>query len=42
MRPSVALELHHDNIREIVLRHRVKNMRVFGSVLHGNGTINKK
>jgi predicted nucleotidyltransferase len=38
MRPSVALKLHRDSIREIALRHRVKNVRVFGSVLHGNDT----
>jgi predicted nucleotidyltransferase len=38
MRPSLALELYRDNIREIALRHRVKNVRVFGSVLHGDDT----
>jgi predicted nucleotidyltransferase len=37
-RPSHALELYRDNIREIALRHRVKNVRVFGSVLHGDDT----
>ncbi len=31
MRPSIAL-------RETALRHRVKNVRVFGSVLHGDDT----
>ena len=36
MRPSLALQVHRDAIREIVLRHRVKNVRVFGSVLHGD------
>ncbi|MFI3217501.1 MAG: nucleotidyltransferase domain-containing protein [Methylococcales bacterium] len=36
LRPSLALELHRDSIREIALRHRVKNARVFGSVLHGD------
>ncbi|MEI6706085.1 MAG: nucleotidyltransferase family protein [Methylococcales bacterium] len=35
---SHALELHRDSIREIALRHRVKNVRVFGSVLHGDDT----
>ncbi len=38
LRPSHALELHRDSIREIALRHRVKNVRVFGSVLHGDDT----
>lgn len=38
MRPSIALQTHRDAIREIALRHRVKNVRVFGSVLHGNDT----
>ena len=35
MRPSEALNLHRDRIREIVLSHRVTDLRVFGSVLHG-------
>jgi uncharacterized protein len=38
MRPSIALQNHRDAIREIALRHRVKNVRVFGSVLHGDDT----
>lgn len=38
MRPSVALQTHRDAIREIALRHRVLNVRVFGSVLHGDDT----
>ena len=38
MRPSIALQTHRDTIREIALRHRVKNVRVFGSVLHGDDT----
>lgn len=38
MRPSLALQTHRDAIREIALRHRVKNVRVFGSVLHGDDT----
>lgn len=38
MRPSIALQTHRDAIREIALRHRVKNVRVFGSVLHGGDT----
>ena len=38
MRPSEALELHRDRIREIALSHRVTNPRVFGSVLRGEDT----
>lgn len=38
MRPSQALNSHRDAIREIALRHRVTNVRVFGSVLHGDDT----
>jgi predicted nucleotidyltransferase len=38
MRPSLALELHRDRIREIALSHRVNNVRVFGSVVHGEDT----
>ena len=40
MRPSDALNLHRDRIREIVLSHRVTDPRVFGSVLHGEDTEN--
>jgi uncharacterized protein len=40
MRPSEALNLHRDRIREIVLSHRVTDPRVFGSVLHGEDTEN--
>ena len=38
MRPSIALETHREAIREIALRHRVTNVRVFGSALHGDDT----
>ncbi|MFI3158124.1 MAG: nucleotidyltransferase family protein [Methylococcaceae bacterium] len=38
MRPSLALQIHRDAVRDIVLSHRVKNVRVFGSVLHGDDT----
>ena len=40
MRPSLALQTHREAIREIALRHRVTNVRVFGSVLHGDDTEN--
>lgn len=36
MKPSQALDLHRQAIREIVLKHRVLAPRVFGSVLHGD------
>lgn len=36
MKPSQVLNQYRDQIRTIALRHRVKNVRVFGSVLHGN------
>ena len=35
MKPSFALQLHREKIREIVLRHRAQNARVFGSVVLG-------
>ena len=38
MRPSLALQNHRAAIREIALSHRVLNVRVFGSVLHGDDT----
>ncbi len=38
MRPSEALNLHRDRIRQIALSHRVTNPRVFGSVLRGEDT----
>jgi predicted nucleotidyltransferase len=38
MRPSLALQEHRDAIREIALSHRVLNVRVFGSVVHGDDT----
>ncbi|MDO9278792.1 MAG: nucleotidyltransferase family protein [Polaromonas sp.] len=38
MLPSVALQTHREAIRRIALSHRVTNVRVFGSVVHGNDT----
>ena len=38
MRPSRAFQFHRDAVRELALRHRVLNVRVFGSVLHGDDT----
>jgi len=35
MKPSEALALHHSAIRQVVASHRARNVRVFGSVLHG-------
>ncbi len=36
MRPSAALQTHREAIRAIALSHRVTNVRVFGSVVHGD------
>lgn len=38
MRPSQVLESNRKTIRTIASRHRVGNVRVFGSVLHGDDT----
>ncbi|MEQ1530780.1 MAG: nucleotidyltransferase family protein [Methylococcales bacterium] len=35
MKPSAALELHRESIRQAVLRFHTVNPRVFGSALHG-------
>jgi len=35
MKPSAALDLKRDTVRETVRRFRAANPRVFGSVLHG-------
>jgi uncharacterized protein len=38
MRPSVALQSHRKEVQDIVLKHRVHNARVFGSVMRGEDT----
>jgi predicted nucleotidyltransferase len=38
MRPSQALESNRAAIRDIVARHRVRGVRVFGSVVRGTDT----
>ena len=38
MQPSIALQTHREAIRRIALSHRVTNVRVFGSVVHGDDT----
>lgn len=38
MKPSKALQLHRDEVRQLVQRNRAHNPRVFGSVLHGRDT----
>jgi predicted nucleotidyltransferase len=38
MRPSIALKNNRDAIRAVALSHRVTNVRVFGSTLHGDDT----
>jgi predicted nucleotidyltransferase len=35
MKPSIALDMKRDEVREMVRRFRTANPRVFGSVLHG-------
>ena len=35
MRPSEALHFHRDRVRAIALGHRVRSVRVFGSVARG-------
>ncbi|MDE2607491.1 MAG: nucleotidyltransferase family protein [Burkholderiales bacterium] len=35
MRPSEAVNLHRSRIRQIALSHRVRDVRVFGSVARG-------
>jgi predicted nucleotidyltransferase len=36
MRPSLALASHRDAVREMVLRFKTANPRVFGSVVRGD------
>lgn len=36
MKPSVALQANRALIRSVVERHRARNPRIFGSVLHGD------
>ena len=38
MRPSEALNGNRDALRALVLRHRVSNPRLFGSVISGKDT----
>lgn len=38
MKPSQALESHRATIRSVVLAHRARNARVFGSVSRGMDT----
>ena len=38
MKPSEALALNRAAIRHVVASHRARNVRVFGSVLHGQDT----
>jgi hypothetical protein len=42
MKPSTALQNHREEVRRIALSHRVKNVRVFGSVTHGEDTEEKE
>ena len=36
MKPSIALDLKREAVREVASRFRTANPRVFGSVLHGD------
>jgi uncharacterized protein len=38
MKPSQAIALHRESIRQIVARHRACNPRIFGSALRGEDT----
>jgi len=38
MKPSDALRINRAAIREVVKAHRASNVRVFGSVAHGDDT----
>ena len=38
MKPSIALNLHRDDIRRVVERNGARNPRVFGSAIHGDDT----
>lgn len=40
MKPSEVLQVHREEIRKIILNHRVTNARVFGSVSRGEDTEN--
>ena len=35
MKPSIALNLHREEIRAIIKRYHAQNVRVFGSVVQG-------
>ena len=35
MKPSAALAANREAIRSVVMAHRARNARVFGSVIHG-------
>jgi uncharacterized protein len=36
LKPSEALRLHRDTILHLVASYRLRNARVFGSILHGD------
>jgi predicted nucleotidyltransferase len=38
MKPSVALEMRRDQIREILSRSRMRNPRIIGSISRGDDT----
>lgn len=40
MKPSEAFQRHRSAIRRVIESHHAENPRVFGSVLHGEDTVN--
>jgi hypothetical protein len=38
MRPSFALQIYREQIKRVILSHRVDNVRIFGSVLRDEDT----
>jgi predicted nucleotidyltransferase len=38
VKPSEALQTHREAIRQLVGQYHIRNIRVFGSVLHGDDT----
>lgn len=38
MKPSDALRVHRNEVKDIIEQHHARNVRVFGSVLHHNDT----
>ena len=39
MRPSIALQIYRKQIRTIILKYHINDVRVFGSVIRGEDTL---